>query len=198
MSEEKPAAEGEAAEGGKKGGKKKLIIIVGVVLLVVGIAVPMLLLGGGEEKVEEGAEHAEEEPTKNYLTAELPTFIVNLSESSSFLKVTMLVEYDPEAIAKAEAKLGAKGAKGGGGGGGHGGGGGGEPKPGGLPPVMGAREPMIKDAIIRVLSSKKVDEVLTVEGKERLKEELIEAINEALALEDPPIVGVYFTEFIIQ
>lgn len=197
MSEEKPAAEGEAAEGGKKGGKKKLIIIVALVLLVVGIAVPMLLLGGGEEKTEEGAEHAEEESTKSYLTAELPTFIVNLSESSSFLKVTMLVEYDPEAIAKAEAKLGAKGAKGGGGGGGHAGGGG-EPKAGGLPPVMGAREPMIKDAIIRVLSSKKVDEVLTVEGKERLKEELIEAINEAVALEDPPIVGVYFTEFIIQ
>ncbi len=64
--------------------------------------------------------------------------------------------------------------------------------------MMAGREPMIRDAIIRVLSSKTTDDLLNTEGKERLKEELIEAINEAIALDEGPAVGVYFTEFIIQ
>jgi flagellar basal body-associated protein FliL len=56
----------------------------------------------------------------------------------------------------------------------------------------------MKDAIIRILSSKKADDLLTAEGKERLKDELLEGINEAVGLEEPPVVGVFFTEFIIQ
>jgi flagellar basal body-associated protein FliL len=49
-----------------------------------------------------------------------------------------------------------------------------------------------------VLSSKKAEDVLTSDGKERLKEELIEGLNEAVALEEPPLTAVFFTEFIIQ
>ena len=63
---------------------------------------------------------------------------------------------------------------------------------------MQAREPMMRDAVIRVLSSKKAVDVLSPEGKEKLKEELVEAINEAIGLEEGPVVNVYFTEFIIQ
>jgi flagellar basal body-associated protein FliL len=63
---------------------------------------------------------------------------------------------------------------------------------------MAKREIQIKDTLLRVLSSKKAEDVLTAEGKERLKEELIEGLNEAVALEEPPLTGVYFTEFIIQ
>jgi flagellar protein FliL len=57
---------------------------------------------------------------------------------------------------------------------------------------------MIKGAIIAVLSSKKASELLTRTGKETLKDELIEAINEALGLDESPVVNIYFKEFIIQ
>ena len=180
--EKKEGEEGQAAEAPKS--KKKLIIIAVVALLAIGGAAAAFL-GGSKPEGEQSAEEVEEK--KEYKVAELETFIVNLSESTSFLKVKLLVEYDPSVLHDEE----------GGGHGGGGAGGGGEEK-GGLPPALKARYPMIRDAIIRVISGKRATDVLTVPGKETLKQELIEAINEATGLDEPPVVNVYFTEFIIQ
>lgn len=188
-------AEEEGKEEGKEGGehaeapksKKKLIIIIAVVLVVVLGAVGFLLMGGKSEEHPAEEEHHEEE--KHYAHAELATLIVNLSETSNFLKVRIMLEYDPEVLAKAAGGA----AHGGEEEGGHGGGGG--PS---LPGVLGHREPMIQDGIIKVLSSKRAADVLTVEGKEQIKEELIEAINEASGLEEPAVVAIYFREFIVQ
>ena len=194
MSEKKEeGAEGEA-EAPKKKSKKMLFIILGVVVLLVGIGVPVFFMGGekpkeGEEETEEPVEEAKIE------VADLGTFVVNLSESSSFLKVKIQVEYDATILDKAEHEGGE------GGGEGHGGGAsGGEEKAGaGAPhPHMAKKDAQVRDAIIRVLSSKKVDEVLTIDGKEQLKEELVEALNEALGTAEPSIRAVYFTEFIVQ
>jgi flagellar FliL protein len=189
----------DAAEGGeaKPKSKKKLIfIVVGLVVLVAGAGVPMFLMGGGAEE----AEHVEEEheEVKRLETAEIGVFVVNLSETSAFLKTKIMIEFDMTSVEKQTGGLegGAEGGKGHGGG--AGGGGGGEAKAGGLPPHFMKRESQIKDAVIRVLSAKKAEDLLTVEGKERLKDELLEGINEAIGLEEPPVVGVFFTEFIIQ
>ncbi len=192
MSEEAEKKEGEGAhaEAPAGGGKKKLVIIAVVALLAIGGGA-FAFLGGS--KAPEGEQAEEIEEKKEYKLAELDTFIVNLSESTSFLKVKMLVEYDPAVTANAEG--GAEGGGGHGGGGAGGGGGGEKPE---LPPSLKARYPMIRDAIIRVISGKRATDVLTVTGKETLKQELIEAINEAAGLDEPPVVNVYFTEFIIQ
>ncbi len=183
--------EGEEAEVKPKS-KKKLIIIIAAVLLLVGGGAGFMLMGGKEEVKDEHAEEVEVE--KVYETAKLDTFIVNLSENSTFLKVTLLVEYDPAVFNPHGHEEGGGHA----GGEGHSGGGEKAEGAGGLPPVFEKRKPMVHDAIIRVLSSKKANDVITVEGKEQLKQELIEAINEALGLEEPAIVNIYFTEFIIQ
>lgn len=192
--EKKESAEGEAAAKPKS--KKKLIIIIAVVVLLVAIGVPLALLGGKKEAPAGGAEGAEEashEEEKHYATFDMDTIIVNLSENASFLKVTLIVEYDPEILAKYS------GGEEEGGGHAYGGAGAGDGgKKGGMPGALGNREPMIKDSIIRVLSSKRPEEVLTAEGKERLKEELIEAINETSGLEEGPVVNIYFKDFIVQ
>jgi flagellar FliL protein len=65
-----------------------------------------------------------------------------------------------------------------------------------LPPTMEKDVPKVRDAIIRILSSKAAADILSVEGKEALREDLIEAINQSLGSED--VVDAYFTEFIIQ
>lgn len=180
--------EGEAPA--KPKGKKKLIIILVVVLLLAGGGGFFLLKGGGEE---ESAEKKEEETTEARVVKriKLDTMIVNLSEAKSFLKVSMLLEYDPEVLAKVAAH---------GAGEGHGGGGsgGGEEAEGGFPGEMLEKEPVVKDAILRVLSSKTPAELLTVTGKQTLKDELIETINETLEYSEPVIINIYFTEFIIQ
>ena len=190
--DEKKEGEGDAAAKPKS--KKKLFIIIGAIVgvLVIGGVAAVFLMGGKEPQ--EGEVVEEKEKEKHYATVELDTFIVNLSENASFLKVRLLLEYDPEILAKADG-----GHSSGGEGGGHGGGGaGGGEKEAGLPGALATREPMIRDAIIRTLSSKRAEEVLSPDGKENLKEELIEAINEAIGLDEGAIVNIYFTEFLVQ
>lgn len=165
----------------KGGSKKLLIIIVVVVVLLLGGGAYFFLMGG-----EEPAEVEESEPEEKYATFSLKPFIVNLSRSTSFLKVIVVIEYD---TGVRDRLLGLtsedKGAEA-------------ELADGELPPLFDTREPMIKDAVIRVLSAKQADEVLSEDGKEELKEELIGVINEATGVDDEVVVNVYFEEFIIQ
>lgn len=183
--------EGEEGEEKPKSKKMLIIIIAVVVLLLGGGGAAVVLMSGGEEHAEgdEGVHEIEE--TVELATVELEPFIVNLSEQTSFLKVKLLIEYDPELLNMGHAHGGGHAY------GGGGSGGGGEAEAG-LPGVMADREPMMRDAIIRVISSKTPKEVLTSEGKELLKEELVESINESLGLDEPAVVNVYFLEFIIQ
>ena len=192
MAEKKEEKKEEAAaEAPKKKGGKKLIIIIVAVVVLLGAGVGFFLMSGSKKAEGEAEEHAQEEEVKHYETVELEPIIVNLSENASFLKIKMSLEYDPALISGAEG--------GEGGGGGHGGGGAAEgEKKGGLPGILGHREPQIRDAIIRVMSAKKAEEVLTVAGKDQLRQELIDAINEATGLDEGPIVNIYFIEFIIQ
>ncbi|MBN8549722.1 MAG: flagellar basal body-associated FliL family protein [Deltaproteobacteria bacterium] len=189
--EESKTGDGHADGAAAPKSKKKLIIIIAAALVLVGGGAGFFLMSGkkaADEHAETEDAHSEEE--RHLASAELPSFIVNLSETTNFLKVKLLVEYDPEVLAKAGGH-----AEAGGGGGGHEK----ESKGGeGLPGALGQRQPMIQDAVIRVLSAKKAADVLTVEGKENIKEELVEAINEASGMEEPPVVAVYFMEFIVQ
>jgi len=185
--EEEKKEEG-AAEAPKPKSKKKLFIIIGVVLLLVGAGVPFALMGG-KEAPKEGEEHAAKEEERHLVPIKMDTIVVNLSENASFLKVKMTLEYDPEILSRALT---------GGEGGGHGGGGAGGGGDGGLPPGLAEKEAQIRDALISTLSSKTPAEVLTIEGKEQLKEDLIEAVNEAIGFEEGPIVNIFFNDFLVQ
>lgn len=186
MAKEEEPKEGE--EAAPKKGKKKIFLFagIGVVVLILALAVPMLLGGGDKEEVIE-------EPLPEYKLAKFDTFIVNLSEQKSFLKITLLIEYDLTALIRVTTPKGGEG-------GGHGGGGSGGAAvdPTAMPHEFMEKEPILKDAVIRVLSAKKVAEVLTIDGKDQIKEELIEALNEALGYEEPVVTNIYFAEYIVQ
>jgi flagellar FliL protein len=57
-------------------------------------------------------------------------------------------------------------------------------------------KPKLEDAITTVLTSKTADELMTPEGKQRLRDELRAKLDRIST--DHPIMGVYFTQFIIQ
>jgi flagellar basal body-associated protein FliL len=198
MSADEKQADKPAEEKPKKSKKKMIFMVLGLVGLVASAGVPLLMLTGKEPPPAE--EHpAEEEPKeepKRVEIADLGQFIVNLSENSAFIKVRIMIEYDAALI---ERQLNPHGGEEGGEA--HGGGasgGGGDKAAGGPHPHIMKNENKFRDVIIRILSSKKTAELLTVEGKTRLKEELVDGLNEVVGLEEPPIVGVLFTEFIIQ
>ena len=64
--------------------------------------------------------------------------------------------------------------------------------------VSGAKimMPKMRDAIIVLLSSKKFDEIGTVDGKYQLREEIVARVNHILS--GNKVKTAYFTDFIIQ
>lgn len=54
----------------------------------------------------------------------------------------------------------------------------------------------VRNAMLAVLSEKKSDEILTVEGKAKLRKELLKASQ--AASEEPHVEAIYITDFIVQ
>lgn len=59
-----------------------------------------------------------------------------------------------------------------------------------------ALKPVLDDAVIGLLTSRTFAEIFTVEGKDRLKDELVAKVNGLLGRDQ--VAGVYFTEFLVQ
>jgi flagellar protein FliL len=58
------------------------------------------------------------------------------------------------------------------------------------------RLPQIRDLILTLLTNRTFDDIRTPDGKERLREDVIDRINHAMERE--AVRAVYFTEFIVQ
>ena len=65
-----------------------------------------------------------------------------------------------------------------------------------LTPEIDKKKPLIRDIIVSTLSSKTYAEVSTQKGKNRLKDEIVDRLNEVLA--DGHIKNIYFTDFVVQ
>jgi len=61
---------------------------------------------------------------------------------------------------------------------------------------LDAKQAVIRDAIIRILSSKSLEELSSDEGKEKAADEIINDLNPRL--HDGYIKNIYFTKFIVQ
>ena len=55
---------------------------------------------------------------------------------------------------------------------------------------------MIRDTVLTVLGRSKASDLLTPEGKEKLKKDLLDALDERVP--DLGVLEIYFTEFIVQ
>ncbi len=187
------ADEGNAPEGSTQGGNSnKLLIIIVIVLLVlviaIGVGLVFALMGSKDDAktaVTEGQavvaeSHGDEtEVTDAHgdghgagVVFPLETFIVNLKMKGSFLKVDLQLVFADASLLE------------GGGGEGHGGG------------ALDNDIPRIRDVIILILSSKEARDVLSVEGKEQLREEIKTGVNEVL--DKDAVSQVLFTEFLVQ
>jgi len=64
------------------------------------------------------------------------------------------------------------------------------------PAALDARMPQIRDVILTLVTSKTFADIRTPDGKERLREDVIDRIDHVL--QQPAVKSVYFTEFIVQ
>ena len=158
-------------------------VIVGVVLGAGGLMGATYASGGafppGTGKVVTVTVIATPEPEHGlmYPTRER---IVNLVDQGilRYIKTTIVLEISDPEMAK-------------GGDGGHG-----KKGPVELPKDLAGKSPVIEDKITSILSSKTAAELMTTEGKQKLKEDLRLGLNNAL--HDDRIMTVYFTDFIVQ
>ena len=65
-----------------------------------------------------------------------------------------------------------------------------------LQPEIDHKKSLIRDIIIRTFSSKTFEEISTIKGKDKLKDEVLDKINENLS--DGYIKNIYFTDFVVQ
>lgn len=55
---------------------------------------------------------------------------------------------------------------------------------------------VLRDRIIRILSSKTLEEISSKKGKQQVSDQIVETLNSMIV--DGSIKGIYFTEFVIQ
>lgn len=209
MSEENneiPVAEEGAATSG--GGKKKLILLVLIVLLLVGGgAGAFFFLKGskaeGEETaeaekpekksskkkaLEEDEEEEETADTKGGKTASaskssLKSAIPNDEDVKHIIElqpfIVNLADEDQARYLRLSVSVGIGGEEGG--------------KEEKADPIFITR---VRNAMLAVLSVKSSEEVLTVEGKAKLRKELLKAAQ--TASEEPHVEAIYITDFIVQ
>lgn len=156
----------KAGAEGASGGGKKKTIIVLLVGVLVGAVVAF---GVGKVILGKSKQEKKEEKTLPEHVVELDEFVVNLADGTHYAKVTIAFGL--------EKPLGE--------GGGHGG--------GGMAPKLLAP---IRDTVITVFSSKSMSQLVSSEGKEKLKEELKEKLNKLLG--DKVVRQVYFTSLTLQ
>ncbi|MDD3343186.1 MAG: flagellar basal body-associated protein FliL [Sulfurospirillaceae bacterium] len=65
-----------------------------------------------------------------------------------------------------------------------------------LQPEMDHKKSLIRDIIIRTFSSKTFEEISTLKGKDKLKDEVLDKINENLS--DGQVKNIFFTDFVVQ
>ncbi|MFZ6753145.1 flagellar basal body-associated protein FliL [Undibacterium sp. Dicai25W] len=66
--------------------------------------------------------------------------------------------------------------------------------------LIKANMPQVRSRLLLLLSSKEASEIISVEGKEKLVQEIIEKVSQPFAAKAEPqkIGAVYFTSFVIQ
>jgi len=61
---------------------------------------------------------------------------------------------------------------------------------------LDAKSPVLRDRIIRILTSKTLEEISSKKGKQKVSSQIMDILNSMIA--DGEIRGIYFTEFVIQ
>jgi len=61
---------------------------------------------------------------------------------------------------------------------------------------LDAKTPVLRDRIIRILSSKTLEEISSKKGKAKVSSQVMDTLNSMIS--DGQIKGIYFTEFVIQ
>ena len=184
MAEEENTEELEVPEKKKSNMLMIVIIIVLVLVILIGAVVAVLLMGGDEEMSEIKEPQAKEKTVKKSRRSTSST--VSMEDSRSLSEIGILYPLDTFTVnlksdagrryLKVTMSLELEGEE--------------------LSLELDAKTPVLRDRIIRILSSKTLEEISSKKGKGKVSSQVMDTLNSMIA--DGEIRGIYFTEFVIQ
>ena len=185
MAEEEQTQE-ESAPKEKKSSNMLMIIIIVVLILIIiiGAIVAVLLMGSDDETQTNNAPQAQEKRVDNQKTRKS---VSNSSFSDRKLSdIGILYPLDTFTVnlksdagrryLKATMSLELDSPE--------------------LSHELDSKAPVLRDRIIRILSSKTLEEISSKKGKQKVSEQIMDTLNAMIT--DGQIQGIYFTEFVIQ
>ncbi len=185
MAEEEQTEESAPKE--KKSSSNMLMIIIIVVLvliIIVGAVVAVLLMSGDDEAVDATAPQAKEKTLSSQKSKRIEN--ASIDESRSLSDIGILYPLDTFTVnlksdsgrryLKATMSLELSGEE--------------------LSLELDAKTAVLRDRIIRILSSKTLEEISSKKGKKKVSEQIMNTLNAMIS--DGKIQGIYFTEFVIQ
>jgi flagellar FliL protein len=171
----------ESAEGKKSGGSNLILIIVIVVLILViliGIFA-FILMSGGDEGQQPQQQQQQQQGQVQQQNNQRPGQAIMLEVGPMFPLNTFTVNLSSDSgrrYLKVEMNLELSGEE--------------------LGMELEQKTAVVRDTVIRLLSSKSFEEISTEKGKDKLKEQIVDQLN--LRLKDGRVVNVYFVEFVVQ
>jgi len=170
----------------KKGKNTLMIVIIAVLVLIIlgGGVTAVLLMGGDEEGVQVQQQQAPQ--AKERTSSSRSRGSSNTMNSKKLSDIGILYPLDTFTVnlksdqgrryLKATISLELNGEE--------------------LSLELDNKSPVIRDRIIRILSSKTLEEISSKKGKQKVSEQIIDIMNSMIV--DGSVEGIYFTEFVIQ
>lgn len=187
MAEEETTEQTEEEVKPKKSSNMLMIIIIVVLVLiiVIGAVVGIILMNDDEEDVSTAAPQQKEQVT-NTQKHSSSSSSANYDDTRSLSDIGILYPLDTFTVnlksdsgrryLKATLSLELEGEE--------------------LSTELDAKTAVLRDRIIRILSSKTLEEVSSKKGKKKLEIQIMDTLN--AMIKNGRIKGIYFTEFVIQ
>jgi flagellar protein FliL len=184
MAEEENTEEAPAQE--KKSGKMLMIIIIVVLVLIIiiGAVVGVLLMGDDEEMTSQPAPQVKERSMSQ--SSSRPSSSSGYEDSRKLSEIGILYPLDTFTVnlksdagrryLKVTMSLELAGDE--------------------LSLELDAKTPVLRDRVIRILTSKTLEEITSKKGKQKVSAQIMDTLNSMIS--DGEIRGIYFTEFVIQ
>ncbi len=181
-------AEEETTEEAPKEKKSNMLMIIIIVVLIliilIGAVVGVLLTGGDEEEAVASEPQAKEKSVAK--TRSRSSSSSSMESSRQLSEIGILYPLDTFTVnlksdagrryLKCTMSLELEGEE--------------------LSLELDAKSPVLRDRIIRILTSKTLEEISSKKGKQKVSVQIMDTLNSMIA--DGEIKGIYFTEFVIQ
>ena len=159
-----------------------IIIVVLIVIILIGATVGILLMGGDEEEVSSAPQTQERTVSKSKRSSSSSAY----DDSRQLSDIGILYPLDTFTVnlksdagrryLKVTMSLELEGEE--------------------LSLELDAKSPVIRDRVIRILTSKTLEEISSKKGKQKVSTQVMDTLNAMIS--DGTIRGIYFTEFVIQ